>query len=111
MSKRRTEVEDGGSLLGELPEKKAKTPARMLIPLSDKAERMVRDTATALGSTLSRIQVEVASRTLDGKLLLDGLVEAVCRELVKEHQQAMDAIFEAPADNGGALDPSGKPEA
>jgi hypothetical protein len=72
---------------------------------------MVRDTARAIGNVpLGRVQVEIASRTLDGKLLLDGLVEAVCRELVKEHQQAMDAIFEAPADNGGALDPSGEVE-
>lgn len=94
-------------------EEKSKAPACMLIPLSERSEKLVRDTAKATGKTQSVVRLEVATRTLDGKLLLDGLVEAVCRDIVKDHARAMNALFEPSppkADNGGAMDPSGKEE-
>jgi hypothetical protein len=72
---------------------KLKAPARMLIPLSDRAEQLIRKTATATGRTLSSVQVEVSTRTLEGKLLMDGLVEKVCRDLIADHAKAMQALF------------------
>lgn len=87
---------------------------RMLVPLSERAEKLVRDVARLTSKTQASILVEVSTRTRNGRPMLDGLVEEVCQGIAKEHAAAMNALFvQAPetADNGGALDPSGGKEA